>query len=100
MRSSQGSDLDILQTALSPANLGVKKCSHTRLGQKCGRAQQPGSGEATALPSAISLAHITTAYRVRDESGIPLALPGQIVLGGSITKDQLDALEGALIAYA
>jgi hypothetical protein len=59
----------------------------------------PGNGEATALPSAISLAHITTAYRVRDESGIPLALPGQIVLGGnSITKDQLDALEGTLIA--
>ena len=59
----------------------------------------PGKGEATELPSAVSLSHIQTAYRVRDESGIPLALPGQIVLGGDeVTKNQLPKMEGTLIA--
>jgi hypothetical protein len=47
----------------------------------------------------MSLSHIKTAYRVRDESGIPLALPGQIVLGGDIVaKTQLGSMEGKLIA--
>jgi hypothetical protein len=58
-----------------------------------------GSGEATELSSASSLSAIKTAYRVREESGIPLALPGQIVLGGdTVSKEQLSALEGTLIA--
>jgi hypothetical protein len=59
----------------------------------------PGNGEATVLPSALTLSHIKTAYRVRDESGVPLALPGQIVLGGDlVTKNQLSAMEGNLVA--
>jgi hypothetical protein len=62
-------------------------------------APPPGKGEATELPSAISLSRIKTAYRVRDESGVPLALPGQIVLGGEeVKKHQLRAMEGKLIA--
>jgi hypothetical protein len=62
-------------------------------------APPPGKGEATELPSAVSLSHVKTAYRVRNDSGIPLALPGQIVLGGdNVTKNQLGAMEGALIA--
>lgn len=62
-------------------------------------APPPSSGEATELSSAASLSHIKTAYRVREESGIPFALPGQIVLGGdTITKDQLPTMEGTLIA--
>jgi hypothetical protein len=61
----------------------------------------PGRGEATELPSATSLSQIRTAYRVREESGIPLALPGQVVLGGDIVfKNQLAAMEGTLIALA
>jgi hypothetical protein len=60
-----------------------------------------GKGEAIELSSAASLSHIKAAYRVREESGIPLALPGQIVLGGDIvTKDQLAATEGTLVALA
>jgi hypothetical protein len=59
----------------------------------------PGKGEATELTSAESLSDIKTAYRVRDESGIPLALPGQIVLGGDVViKNQLASMEGTLIA--
>ena len=60
-----------------------------------------GKGEATELTSAVSLSHIKTAYRVRDESGIPLALPGQVVLGGDeLIKTQLAAMEGTLIALS
>jgi hypothetical protein len=59
----------------------------------------PGKGEATEITSAVSLSHIRTAYRVRDESGVPLALPGQIVLGGErVIKNQLATMEGTLIA--
>lgn len=56
-------------------------------------------GEAVELLSATSLSHIRTAYRVREDSGIPLALPGQIVLGGErIQPQQLATLGGRLIA--
>jgi hypothetical protein len=52
-----------------------------------------------ALEGAESLARIRTAYRVREESGIPLALPGQIVLGGDlIGMDELSSEEGTLVA--
>jgi hypothetical protein len=35
-----------------------------------------GKGEAIELPAAASLSQIQTAYRVRNDSGVPLALPG------------------------
>lgn len=58
-----------------------------------------GKGEAMEIASARSLSHIKTAYRVRDESGIPLALPGQIVLGGNVVmKSELASMEGMLVA--
>jgi hypothetical protein len=60
-----------------------------------------GKGEAIELPSALSLSHIKAAYKVREDSGVPLALPGQIVLGGDvITKEQLASREGTLIALS
>jgi hypothetical protein len=56
-------------------------------------------GEAVELLSAASLSHIRTAYRVREDSGVPLALPGQIVLGGEhVQPQQLATLGGRLIA--
>lgn len=58
-----------------------------------------GKGEAIELPAAASLTQIKTAYRVREESGIPLALPGQIVLGGEqVLPEQLSNFEDSLIA--
>ncbi|MGJ5075070.1 ATP-binding protein [Bradyrhizobium oligotrophicum] len=42
----------------------------------------PGKQEAVQVEEAPSLKRIATAYRVRDESALPLALEGQIVLGG------------------
>lgn len=58
-----------------------------------------GKGEAIELSGAASLAHIKTAYRVREESGIPLALPGQIVLGGEqVLPKQLASMKGTLVA--
>ncbi len=62
-------------------------------------APPPGRGEATELPGAESLLHIKAAYRVREDSAIPLALPNQVVLGGDpVLKAQLAGLEGTLIA--
>ncbi len=64
--------------------------------------QQPppaGKGEARPLENAVSLAHIKAAYRVSEDSAIPLALPGQIVLGGEcIYASQFAAVEGELVA--
>jgi hypothetical protein len=58
-----------------------------------------GGGEAVELPFASSLSKIKAAYRVREESGIPLVLPGQLVLGGNtVSKEQLPSMEGTLIA--
>lgn len=56
-------------------------------------------GEAVELTSSSEFGKIRVAYRVRNESGVPLALPNQVVLGGdSITKNELVTMEGALIA--
>lgn len=42
---------------------------------------------------------VQIAYRVKEDSAIPLALPGQIILGGAeLTPAQLDGWEGKLAA--
>jgi recombinational DNA repair ATPase RecF len=59
----------------------------------------PGKGEAVELASAHSLDRIVTAYRVREDSAIPLALPGQVVLGGDdIPANRIGTMEGQLVA--
>jgi len=61
----------------------------------------PGNGEASIMGSAISLGKIEVAYRVRDDSALPLALPKQIVLGGQcVTAIQLSSMEGELVALS
>jgi predicted ATPase len=64
--------------------------------------QQPppdGKGEARPIENASSLAHIKVAYRVSEDSAIPLALEGQIVLGGDeIHANQFATLEGEFVA--
>lgn len=58
-----------------------------------------GGGEATPIETAPELARIEVAYRVREDSAIPLALPGQVILGGAeLTPSDLDAWEGKLVA--
>jgi hypothetical protein len=58
-----------------------------------------GKGEATEIDAVDSLTRIRTAYRVREDSGVPLALPGQVVLGGEdVTSTQFDTLENELVA--
>jgi len=55
--------------------------------------------EAVQVSEAPGLAKIETAYRVRAESALPLALPGQLVLGGPrISADELNQHEGQLVA--
>jgi len=55
--------------------------------------------EAVLVNNAPILTNLETAYRVRDESALPLALPGQVVLGGSrILPNELDSNIGRLVA--
>jgi AAA domain-containing protein len=59
----------------------------------------PGKEEAVQIYDAPSLKRIETSYRVRDDSALPLALPGQIVLGGrAILPSELDTYEGKFVA--
>jgi hypothetical protein len=60
-----------------------------------------GGDEATEIAEVPELGRITIAYRVKEDSAIPLALPGQIVLGGDeLQPSDLDAWEGKLIAIS
>ena len=55
--------------------------------------------EAVPIETAPCLGRIEIAYRVREESALPLALPGQIILGGrNILATRLDEMEGKLVA--
>ena len=45
------------------------------------------------------LGRIEVAYRVREDSAVPLALPGQVILGGAeLTSSELNEWEGKLVA--
>ncbi len=58
-----------------------------------------GGGEATPVNAAPELTRVEVAYRVREDSAIPLALPGQVILGGAeLSSTDLDAWEGKLVA--
>ncbi|MES3043993.1 ATP-binding protein [Sphingomonas faeni] len=58
-----------------------------------------GGGEATPLDAVPELTQVETAYRVREDSAIPLALPGQVILGGAeLSSTDLNAWEGKLVA--
>ena len=60
-----------------------------------------GREEATMIESAPELAKVRVAYRVREESAVPLALPGQIVLGGDeIFPRDLNNMGGHLVAVS
>jgi len=58
-----------------------------------------GRDEAVEIDSVPMLARVEVAYRVREESAVPLALPGQTILGGSrLTAEELNGREGELVA--
>lgn len=58
-----------------------------------------GGGEATPVDMVPELAWMEVAYRVREDSAIPLALPGQVILGGAeLSPSALDVWEGKLVA--
>lgn len=61
--------------------------------------QPEGREEAAQIESVSALNQIEIASRVREESAVPLALPGQIILcGKALTSTELDKMEGKLIA--
>ena len=53
--------------------------------------------EAVQIDGAGGLAYVRSAYKVKEDSAIPLALPGQIALGGE--QINLDKLDDHLDAY-
>lgn len=58
-----------------------------------------GGGEAVSVNGLPELDSVAVAYRVKEDSAIPLALPGQIVLGGTeLTPAELDQWEDRLVA--
>jgi hypothetical protein len=58
-----------------------------------------GGNEAGLVPEVPELLQVAIAYRVKEDSAIPLALPGQIILGGAeLNASQLDLWEGRLVA--
>ncbi|MGU3317492.1 ATP-binding protein [Sphingomonas sp. M6A6_1c] len=58
-----------------------------------------GSGEAIAIDEVPDFGSVRIAYRVREESAVPFALPHQIVLAGDdVEAHGLDALEGRIVA--
>lgn len=58
-----------------------------------------GRDEAAEIENVPALARIEVAYRVREESAVPLALPGQTILGGArLTARDLQGREGELVA--
>ena len=58
-----------------------------------------GGGEATLVDTTPELARLEVAYRVREDSAVPLALPRQVILGGAeLTTGDLDQWEGRLAA--
>ncbi|WP_162887219.1 ATP-binding protein [Pseudomonas syringae] len=65
-----------------------------------GLASAPTSKSEAVQVSAIpQLQNIQTAYRIQEDSAIPLALPGQLALGGpTIALDALDAHEDEYVA--
>ncbi len=64
------------------------------------QAQPPdGGGEAQPIEVCPELENVAVAYRVKEDSAIPLALPGQIILGGAeLTPVDLDHWEDRLVA--
>ncbi|RWQ64222.1 AAA family ATPase [Mesorhizobium sp.] len=60
-----------------------------------------GQDEAVLVDASRVLARVEVAFRVVDESAVPLALPKQIVLGGpSISLAEIERHEGTLVALA
>lgn len=58
-----------------------------------------GREEAIQISSDPILARVEVAYRVREESAVPLALPGQTILGGgTLTAADLATIEGRIVA--
>ncbi len=58
-----------------------------------------GREEANEITGDPILAKVEVAYRVREDSAVPLALPGQVILGGGmLTAADLARMEGQIVA--
>ncbi len=63
--------------------------------------QGPGNDEAVEINGSKALADIEVAFRVIDQSAVPLALPKQVVLGGRpVPLNELNSFRGRLVALS
>lgn len=63
--------------------------------------QGPGNDEAVEIDGSQVFAGIEVAFRVVDQSAVPLALPKQVVLGGKpIPLNELNSFRGRLVALS
>lgn len=57
------------------------------------------AGEAALVDAVAELSGVTVAYRVKEDSAVPVALPEQVILGGAeLTPSDLDGWIGKLVA--
>lgn len=57
-----------------------------------------GREEAVLIDGDPALVRVEVAYRVREDSAVPRAMPGHIILGGAVLlPDRLDGMEGMMV---
>lgn len=84
---------------LPAAEVRLMKVVGILFGNQTGR--RGGGDEAAVAPHANSIGRVEVAFRVRGESALPLALPGQLVLGGKcLTPEELKSMEGHPVALS
>lgn len=63
--------------------------------------QAPGNDEAVEIDGSKAFTGVEVAFRVVDQSAVPLALPKQVVLGGKlIPLNELNSFKGQLVALS
>lgn len=74
--------------------------THRVVGVFLGRVSHvEGREEATQITDVPGLGEIEVAYRVREESAVPLVLPNQIILCGcELSASELDGIQGEFVA--
>ena len=61
--------------------------------------QSDTGGEASPVDAVPELSGIAVAYRVKEDSAVPVALPGQVILGGAeLSPSDLEGWMGKLVA--
>ncbi len=96
--SAEATDPRLSRPTLNFEDQGID--IHKVVGVLFGQLPPPeGRQEAVEIGSVPALSRVEVAYRVREDSAVPLALDRQVILGGRVVSARdLDNMEGELIA--